>query len=211
MESSTSSLSSKKELLLESLGRFFKNENNMDHMLPIINGDSKISLRTIDWFVTNYAKKNDTFYIIKRNGSEQEQFIVHLNYKSQLKAYSKKQFDPFCRQERITFKYKQGSSLTTTVGQLNFFRWAIENNVLAHIQKHLKDIEDDMNVRNAHNKKKQSKKNVAKKNNKKGAGTNVNTTITDQVAKTRRKRHELSVSATKSVSKYNVPITLKFE
>ena len=31
--------------------------------LPIINGESKISLRLIDWFVTNYSKKH--FTIIK--------------------------------------------------------------------------------------------------------------------------------------------------
>ena len=34
--------------------------------------------------------------------------------------------------------------MQTTVGQLNFFRWAIENNVLEYIQTHLPDIEKAM-------------------------------------------------------------------
>lgn len=197
-------LEGKHKLLMNSLSHFFGNGNNIDHMLPIIKGDSKISLRIIDWFVTNYAKKKDISYVIKRNGNETEQFIVHSSYKAQLKAYSKKQFDPFCRRERIPFEYNKGNTITTTVGQLNFFRWAIENNVLSHIQKNLSDIEDDMNqsVRNLYNKKNQSKK-----NNKKGGGKDGQ----EQTTKIRKKRHELSVSATKSVSKYDVVITLKFE
>lgn len=197
-------LESKHKLLMNSLTQFFSSGNNIDHMLPIIKGDSKISLRIIDWFVTNYAKKNDISYTIKRKQNEIEQFIVHSSYKSQLKAYSKKQFDPFCRRERITFEYNKGETIKTTVGQLNFFRWAIENNVLSHIQKNLSSIEDDMNqsVRNLYNKKNQSKK-----NNKKGGAKDG----PEQTTKVRRKRHELSVSATKSVSKYDVVVTLKFE
>jgi hypothetical protein len=203
---SSKALEGKNRLLMDSLVKFFRNGNNIDHMLPIINSDSKISLRIIDWFVTNYAKKKDISYTIKRNGNETEQFIVHSSYKAQLKAYSKKQFDPFCRRERIPFEYKQGGSITTTVGQLNFFRWAIENNVLAYIQKNLSDIDDDMNqsYRNIYNKKNQSKK-----NNKKGG--NGKKDDQEQTTKVRRKRHELSVSATKSISKYDVVITLKFE
>ena len=34
--------------------------------------------------------------------------------------------------------------MQTTVGQLNFFRWAIENNVLEYIQTHLPEIEKAM-------------------------------------------------------------------
>ena len=186
----------KQDLLMESLTEFFTG-NNIDYMLPIVNGNSNISLRIIDWFVTNYAKKNNTSYIVPEK--QNKQFIVHLNYKSQLKAYSKKQFDPFCRRERISFFYNSSQELVTTVGQLNFFRWAIENKVLDYIKNNLSSIEEDMNlsVRSIYNKRNQSLKNTKK------GGT--------QNTKVRRKRQELSVSATKSVSKHNVAIIVKFE
>ena len=134
-------------------------------MLPIINGQSNLSLRIIDWFVTNYSKKKNISFI-KNDNIYQKQFIVYLNYKKQLKAYSKKQFDPFCRRDRINFFYNEKNSIITTVGQLNFFRWAIENKVLDYIEDKLKDIEDDMNksVRNIYSKKKiQTHQNTRKK------------------------------------------------
>ena len=197
---------------MESLTDFFTENNHIDYMLPIVNGNSSISLRIIDWFVTNYAKKNNISYYTNHLMDVQEggnivkkpvtrQFIVYLNYKSQLKAYSKKQFDPFCRRERISFYYDKENELVTTVGQLNFFRWAIENHVLEYINDNLEEIETDMNqsVRSLYNKRNKSKKN--KKKNGGGEGSK----------KQRRKRQELSVNATKSVSKHNVKILVKFE
>ena len=65
---------------------------------------------------------------------------VFLNYKAQLKAYSKKYFDPFCRRNRINYK----QSLSTTIGQLNFFKWAIENHIISYIQDNIEDIEKDL-------------------------------------------------------------------
>ena len=47
----------KQDLLMQSLINFFSTKKNMNVILPIINGKSKISLRLIDWFVTNYCKK----------------------------------------------------------------------------------------------------------------------------------------------------------
>lgn len=190
----------RKELLMKSLTKFFTKDNNIDYLLPIVGGSSKISLRIIDWFVTNYAKKNNTSFVIKDKQGQSKQFIVHLSYKSQLKAYSKKQFDPFCRRERISFHHGEEQQLTTTVGQLNFFRWAIDNKVLEYIQNNLKEIEDDMNksVRSIYN-----KKNTSKKNTKKGGS--------EGAPKIRRKRQELSISATKSISKHDVSVIVKFE
>lgn len=203
----------KQDLLMESLTEFFTSDN-VDYMLPIVNGNSNISLRIIDWFVTNYAKKNNISYYTNHNVDVQEggkilqkpitkQFIVYLNYKSQLKAYSKKQFDPFCRRERISFYYDKDNELVTTVGQLNFFRWALENHVLDYISDNLEEIEKDMNqsVRSLYNKRNKSKKKNMKKNG--GSG--------ESSKKQRRKRQELSVNATKSVSKHNVKILVKFE
>jgi hypothetical protein len=186
-------LVSKQDLLMKSLTNFFRININIDKILPVINGESNISLRILDWFVTNYSKKNNIIYDVKTSNNEIKQFMVHLDYKSQLKAYSKKQFDPFCRRERLTFIDQYNNEIITTAGQLNFFRWAIENNVIDYIQKNISVIENDMNqsIRYLY---KNNKPEIDKFGNKK-----------------RRKRKELSISATKSVSKHNVKITVKFE
>ena len=114
----------KKRFINGFFNKIFFRSRNFDILLPIVNGNSKISLRIIDWFVTNYSKKNNTSYTIKDTSRGIfQQFIVYLNYKLQLKAYSKKQFDPFCRRERIAFYYvKNGENkcIHTNVGQLNF-------------------------------------------------------------------------------------------
>lgn len=175
---------SKIDLLMNSLSKFYANEDNINTLLPIVQGCSKISLRVLDWFVTNYCKKYNI--IINDNGKK---VIVHLDYKNQLKAYSKKQFDPFCRRSRINFIYGNGDELLTTVGQLNFFRWAIENHIVEYIEENLEDIEKDMNQ-------------SIKSNNTKDEEL--------QKGKRRRKRQELSISASKSVSKHNVKITVEF-
>ena len=179
------------DLLMVSLTRFFSNSKNLDILLSIVKGTSKISLRIIDWFVTNYSKKMNISYPIyeKNNSDACQQFIVFLKYKLQLKAYSKKQFDPFCRRERIAFHYTKNDnteSIYTTVGQLNFFRWAIRYKVLDYIMNNLKHIENDMN---------KIQKDVYNKDNYDGK---------------RKKRTELSKSATKSLNKHNIKITLDF-
>lgn len=139
-----SSIQSKSEVLLEGLTKFFWDNQKIDVMLPIINGRSNISLRVLDWFVTNYCKKNKTRYRIKDENDNVDDFVVHLEYKSQLKAYNKKLFDPFCRRSRIQFRYNNENMIITTIGQLNFFRWAIKNNIITYVEKHVKSIDKDM-------------------------------------------------------------------
>jgi hypothetical protein len=134
-------MSSREELLMHSLSVFYKNKKNIEKILPIINQKSTISLRLLDWFVTNYSKKNKTVYNVQK-----QSFNVHLNYKDQLKSYQKKQFDPFCRRDRIVYRYDKTDEITTTVGQLCFFRWAIQNKILDFVYENYKIIEIDMNI-----------------------------------------------------------------
>jgi hypothetical protein len=105
---------------------FYKNRENIDKMMSIINGESKISLRIVDWFVTNFAKKYYTVYdlpIQRINGTiDITRFKVYNDYKLKLKAYAKKKFDPFCRWERISIPYDEEKYMETTIGQLNFFK-----------------------------------------------------------------------------------------
>lgn len=153
-------------LLMTRINDFFSYKEHLKKMIDILSGKNNLSLRIIDWFVTNYSKKYDTIYAIKKDDYnniydldrmcvdeliddiDYVKFIVYLEYKSQLKAYSKKQFDSFCRGERIKFQYtlnEQLYEIETTVGQLNFFRWAIQNNLLVYITKNYENIENDMN------------------------------------------------------------------
>ena len=182
-------MSNQNTLLLNNLLKFYTTKN-LDTILSIINGDSKISLRIIDWFVTNYAKKNFVIYNLKNCS----RFKVYTDYKLKLKAYSKKRFDPFCRWDRIIIPYKNNESIQTTIGQLNFFKWAIENEVIDYIKLKYTEIEKDMNQRNTNSKKKEY--------------INKNNTISTN--KTRKKREELSISASKNIFKENVEIVLKF-
>jgi hypothetical protein len=177
------------DLLLNNLMEFYKENNNLDKMLSIINGESAISLRIIDWFATNYAKKNFTVYQLKR--APDRRFKVYNDYKLKLKAYSKKRFDPFCRWERINIPYKEESYIQTTIGQLNFFKWALENEVVDYIQDNYAIIEKDMNSRNS-----------TSKNREQNNTTNTN--------KTRKKREELSISAAKTIKKEMVEIVVSF-
>lgn len=182
-----SAYTTQNSLLLNNLMKFYKQDNNIDKMLQIINGESKISLRLVDWFATNYAKKYYTVYSL----CDKRRFKVYVDYKLKLRAYSKKRFDPFCRWDRIVVPYKNDKSIQTTIGQLNFFKWALENEVVGYIEKNYNAIEKDMNNRNSTSKR----KNI----------------ISSPAQKTRKKREELSMSATKTILKENVEIVVKFD
>ena len=142
------------DLLLNKLLVYYKDKNNLEKMLSIINGESSISLRIVDWFVTNYAKQKFTQYNVENNDKSITRFKVYNDYKLRLKAYSKRRFDPFCRWDRITIPYGEDSMIQTTIGQLNFFKWAIENQVINYITENYKVIEKDMMDRNSSTKKK---------------------------------------------------------
>lgn len=180
--------STQNSLLLEKLMNFYADESRLECMLKIINGESSISLRIVDWFATNYAKKFFTVYQIKGTSTR---FKVYEDYKLRLRAYSKRRFDPFCRWERIMIPYKNGSSIQTTIGQLNFFKWALENGVIDYIRDNYSAIEKDMNSRNS----------TSKRKDRLPSGQNA----------TRKKREELSVSATKTIKQEHVEITVKFD
>ena len=181
------SYTTQNDLLLTKLENYYGDTDKLSKMLSIINGDSNISLRIVDWFVTNYAKKHFTCYDLK---SSKQRFKVYNDYKLNLRSYSKKRFDPFCRWDRISIRYKDNTSIQTTIGQLNFFKWALDNSVIEYIENNYKLIERDMNERNS----------TAKKNDKEVNLDN----------KTRKKREELSQLAARSIKKENIEIVVSF-
>lgn len=203
---SVSHLNTQNALLLSNLMEFYENKANTSILYRLINGEpiatekgeSVISLRIIDWFVTNYAKMYDTIYILPNT----PRFRVYNAYKLELKAYSKRRFDPFCRvefQEQFTRKKTSNKPkmvtlicddgrCSTTIGQMNFFKWAIENSILDYIVENYESIEQDMNDR--------------------GSNSSRNSSLSStEDRKTRKKREELSISAYKCIKKENSSAT----
>ena len=181
-------ISSKTLLLLESLIDYYK--KNINVFTCIITQKNILSLRILDWLVTNYSKKYNIVFSNKHN----QNFNVYLDYKNQLKAYSKKYFDPFCRRERIIINTgdlswkiydekqknnKNENQLITTVGQLNFFKWFIENDVMTFAINNIEKIDKDMME-------------------------------TLEMSKSSPKRKELSKCASKTVCTYDSRITENF-
>ena len=77
----TAQYSTQNDLLLNNLLDFYSDSDKLDTMLSIINGESKISLRIVDWFATNYAKKFYTLYTIQDDSdSKQRRFKVYIDY-----------------------------------------------------------------------------------------------------------------------------------
>lgn len=182
----TSKIYSQNDVLLNKLLDFYYKDDNLNAMLSIINGTSEVSLRIVDWFSTNYSKKYYTIYKTHNN----PRFKVYEDYKLKLKAYSKKRFDPFCRWDRIQVPITENSNFCfeTTIGQLNFFKWALENQIIEYIKNNHQAIEDDMNNNNSISKTKMTKE----QNN------------------TRKTREELSVNAIKTFKKEKVEIVVTF-
>ena len=187
-----------KDVLLYSLKTYYSNDNNLTKLLNIIKFKKSVSLRIIDWFATNYSKKYNTIFVLYKDEDGNKtlketceifsQFNVYNSYKSQLKAYSKKRFDPFCRRERLDIEIN-GHHLNTTIGQLNFFKWVINNNIIDYIEENIIEIENDMNY---------SLKQI--KQNYKESGSS-----------TRKPRQEISKSAQKCLNKTPLKVSITFD
>ena len=134
-------ITSQEHMLLNCMEQFYLDTTNANKLIDLINGE--ISIRLIDFFVTNYSKKNRVSYSIT-DEEFQTVFNVHSSYKSQLKAWNKKYFDPFSRGDRVPF-FLENDCLITTIGQLNFFKWFITYNIGNFIENNIHKIEQDMN------------------------------------------------------------------
>lgn len=168
-------MSDKVSLLMQSLNDFYKDTGYIEKIRPILEQKSDVSLRVLDWFITNYSKKHRI--IINKA------FDVYQNYKLQLRSYSKKQFDPFCRKNKILFYYKDDQYIETSCGQLCFFRWCFQNGILDFVVNNLESIENDMKL--------SLKEDADKKSDK--------------------KRQPLSSSASRTVSRRHVKYTINFD
>ena len=130
-------MSNKSATLLNSIKDFYTKEENSKCLVDILEKNNGISLRNIEWFITIHSKKNNFSYVTKKG----QKFIVHCAYKSSLDGYSKKLFDPFCRTEKIDFDIPNSETkVKTTVAQLNFIKWCIQNEIIDYLLKNKCDL-----------------------------------------------------------------------
>jgi hypothetical protein len=146
-----------KDIQYKSLKRFFDDHYEyLDIIIPIITENSQVSLRDLDFTVTIFSKKNPIWYYIYNNETEcKEKFVLSVSYDNELKGLKKKLFDTFRRSERIFYTIDHPERLDkttreiiqeqnnnkctfeTTVSQLTFFKWAIQNKVIEYIQNNI--------------------------------------------------------------------------
>lgn len=175
------------QVLMKTLEKFYEKDDYFNKMYKYVvkPRESKVSLRVLEWFVINYAKKNNIGYQFIKDDGSKDYIIVFSNYQNYLKGYKKVRLDPFCRKQRkgqqncsIKFHHRD-IEIETTIGQLSFFKWAIENKVLEYVEEHSELIEKDMNETN--------------KNKKKNT-----------------KRQQLSIAATRTITTHEVTHIVKF-
>jgi len=139
----TIQLSSQELIKLKGNDVFYDNTENANSFIEIVSGNTMISIRLIDYFVTKYSKYNKCCYKFNE-GNKETVFNIHVDYKNQLKTYQKTYFDPFSRGDRIPF-FMKDTCVITTVGQLNFFRWFISKKVYNYLYDVKNNIYNEMN------------------------------------------------------------------
>tara|TARA_B100001121_G_C18699895_1_gene626984 strand:- start:8175 stop:8759 length:585 start_codon:yes stop_codon:yes gene_type:complete len=144
-------------IILKGVEEFFNNKNNFNILQTIVDGNNTISRRTIEYFVTKYSNIKNTTYFIE-NLNKRIKFNVYSSYKDKLKCHKKKYFDPFGRGDRIPF-FSNNTCIITTIGQLNFYKWFITNDIYKYCLENHKEIQDSLLQNFTKNKKKSSKKN----------------------------------------------------
>lgn len=140
-----------KDHLTTSVQRYFSDQNNLKKMIEYINN---YPLRVLEWGVVNYSKESGAAYYIERANGSLREFRINSEYETRLSSLNKALFDIYCRGPRTTINYATGNptsptaTLDTTLAQLSFFMWAIENKVLDYvvlnyetIRKHLESRE----------------------------------------------------------------------
>lgn len=172
---------SKFSLLMNSFNEFYEdNKLYITEIKNIVDQNNILSLRILDWFITNYSKK---FQVII-NGN----FNVYQSYKLMLKSFSKKFFDPFCRKNKLKFYFTDSEYIETSCGQLCFFKWCFENEILTFVKKNLSVIEEDM------------------KSSLKQKASDIKETASEI-----KRRQPLSISASRTVTKRQVKYVIDFD
>lgn len=101
------------------------------------------SLRMLDYFVTNYARRMETSYILQNEETKETSiFVVYVEYKTALDEFHKDLIDPFCRSCQDD-GIEHMRDFMSRLRQLNFFKWAFSHKVVDYVIQHADEIEQD--------------------------------------------------------------------
>ena len=135
------SLSPREISLLRFLEKEYTDSIAREVLLPLITQTSPVSLRALDWCVTNWSKQHNVVCSSQKPG---QLINIHHSYRNMLYFWKRKLFDPFRRRSRIRVTI-DGNDYETTLGQANFALWTHQTGVLAYVLGHISEIENDMN------------------------------------------------------------------
>jgi len=102
----------------------------------------------------------------------------------------------------------------TTVGKLNFFRWAIEKGILEYIRHHTQEIEREMNLfmKDIQKEKKTSTASTTTSSlSSVSTVSTVSNTSTSTKSSTRRRVANKEVSTTKIMQKHDMAVEVRFD
>lgn len=108
------------------LCEYFNNlpKNQLDKMLEILNGESRITLRLLDFIMYHVGILDD------------EHREIQLNYKKELGFFGRSLFDPFKRINKFNWRvYGYDIEIETSIGQLNFFKWCFDNEIINYVDR----------------------------------------------------------------------------
>lgn len=156
---SSTGTTSKGEMILDGLVRFYKTNPQCLRALADISGQrTKISLRILEHTVTIRSKTRCIVYEIEDGPCAGEVFDMRREYKNKLRGYSKKYLDPFCRDQRLFMEFdsttrpifiqrgdeslyeNRTDGVITTIGQLHFFQWSFTHGIIAYCFKNRESI-----------------------------------------------------------------------
>lgn len=140
-----------KRRLFEQLLPFWTDDRLRTIFVPIVADCSPVSLRMLDWLCTNYAKRRSVVCLRRSGPADDVEFVdICQRYKRECAEYRRAGFDPFARahgkssDDWILRCDVGGRTFKTTVAQLNFLRWAHENEVLRYAGDRRAEIAAEM-------------------------------------------------------------------
>lgn len=146
---STEDLSRSDEVLLASVLEWYNQDpERVESFLAIVKRKNGMSLRVIDWLVTNYSKT--MCVTLETDGVPRD---LNRDYQKNLSAYNKRNLDPFARKNKISITILGKETRNSTVGQLNFFRWFLKNGINVFLQQNKVLVEDHMKAAETRSKK----------------------------------------------------------
>lgn len=193
----------KKKHRLHNIIEYFNETRLRDVLLPVLSKKGTLSLRALDWLVTNYSKKKPVVYNVTPPNCPEVVVNMYRSYKTWLWNHKRKNFDPFRRGQRIFFTVDD-KTYESTVGQLNFFFWASRYGVLDYAQRHIRDIEKDQALSTRH------QHGAAAEEKTTDADVDAVASSSSSSAPMKRKRRQLSQAPRQTVFVYPTHIKVVF-